>query len=112
MEIYRTDQSESKQIFLPRLVSSSVKIDNENKPDIAVKESDNRFRLPEISMVPNENTSMALNRSITDLLDPETEILNRIKHGSKKKKRRRKRKYVTVTPPTGEEENINRTYCV
>ena len=72
MEIYRTDQSESRQVFLPRLVGTRLKIEHEHKSDAVSKESDNRC------MVSNEYTSMALNRSITDLLDPETEILNRV----------------------------------
>ena len=37
------------------------------------------IRLPEISTISKRNGRLALNRSITDLLDPEMEILNKVR---------------------------------
>ncbi|XP_045163929.1 uncharacterized protein LOC123528259 [Mercenaria mercenaria] len=93
MQIYRTDQLEDKDVFLPRLTSSSSRV----SPDCKSQDSNGEqqlLRLPEIRIVPSNYSRMALNRSITDLLDPEMEILNKIKHGPRKKKKKRHNKTV------------------
>lgn len=75
MQIYRTDQPESKEVFLPRLTGSSERASPDNKSQ---DEKCHQLRLPEIRIVPTNNSMLALNRSITDLLDPEMEILNKV----------------------------------
>jgi hypothetical protein len=75
MQIYRTDQPEDKDVFLPRLTGSSSRASPDNKSQDG---SAQQLRLPEIRIVQNNYSRMALNRSITDLLDPEMEILNKV----------------------------------
>lgn len=74
MQIYRTDLPENKEIFLPRLTGSSERA----SPDKCQDEKCQQLRLPEIRIVPTNYSMLALNRSITDLLDPEMEILNKV----------------------------------
>ena len=80
IQIFRTSTPGNRYPFLPRLTAKMPgKCETENKNDfIGVEDSERNFRLPEIHRAPSEFTRMALNRSITDLLDPEMEILNKV----------------------------------
>lgn len=75
MQIYRTDQPEDKDVFFPRLTGSSSRTSPDNKSQDG---NGQQLRLPEIRIVPNNYSRLALNRSISDLLDPEMEILNKV----------------------------------
>ncbi|KAL4221313.1 hypothetical protein ACF0H5_019574 [Mactra antiquata] len=103
LELHRTDQSdETGSIFLPRLTGTTARAFHELKPSTGSENQENKsnegngeqFHLPNIHVECSRSSRVALQRSITDLLDPEMEILNKIKRGSKKKKKKRKIKLV------------------
>lgn len=89
LELHRIYQSnDNGLVFLPRLAGSSVRTCYNMKhasgngiQDIkSIDTNGNQFHLPDIHVVCAARTSrLALQRSITDLLDPEMEILNKVR---------------------------------
>lgn len=76
--INSTTQPDKKQVYLPRLTSSTI-----YPPiDHVIKYGDQVLRLPKIDKSPSSLAHLALNKSITDLLDPEMDMLNKVKLNS------------------------------
>ena len=67
--------------FLPRLQKNGEKQpkDGDHKKDGSDVNGSTQVKLPEIHVMRSNIRHLALHRSITDLLDPEMEILNKVK---------------------------------